>query len=202
MNTMQAILLECDGVEVIAPEWGQTRQKFMRVGDIVPRGDIFVEIIGTATKGTIGRVVSVEVRDYQGAIYSHQGTLTYEVEGRPKPGKIGSHHANVLKGPQQTKYVRVVKSHPKVKVKNPINKFKQELQVGDLIAGVSYGKSIKIGKVSRWTNSTIWAVTGDDISDKSKEFKLDNIQETFKLPNAEAVNQELTMSVLRGGRNG
>jgi len=102
---------------------------------------------------------------------------------------------------QQTKYVRDVNTHEKVVVKNPVNKFKQEMQKGDWVIGVKPGKYLGIGRITRWTNHNVWAVTGDDLTDKSKEFKFDSITETFTMPD-DAHVKLLTMAVLKGWRGG
>ena len=59
------------------------------------------------------------------------------------------------------------------------------------------GKRLGIGRISRWTNHNVWAIRGDNMSDKSKEFKFDSIEETFTMPDDEHVPL-LTMAVLKG----
>lgn len=216
MSAIDDILKSCSGVKHETKEhkqWnGRTTysDEFYKVGDIkLPDGDIFIEITATATKGTIGRVVDIEVETY-GERYSHNtntpsnkivsydNTIIYECEGRKQTGRIKDSYCKVLLGHHQTKYVRNVNTHEKVKVKNPINKYRQEMQRGDWVIGVRPGKRLGIGRITRWTNHNVWAVgAGDDLNDKRAEFKFDSIQETFTMPNDEHVEM-LTWAVLKG----
>jgi hypothetical protein len=184
---------------------------FFKTGEIKINGDFYIEITATATKGTIAKVVGIEVETYHdryssmndhyignNEIVTYDATLIYEVEGRKQLGRIKDGYTKLLVGPQETKYVRNVKQHEKVEVKNPVNKFKQEMQRGDWVVGVKqHGKGLGIGRITRWTNHNVWAVTGDDLDDKSKEFMFAGIKETFTMPDDKHV-QLLTMAVLKG----
>jgi len=219
LSTLQTILSNCDGIKVEAivnnnAYSAQTHDyKFHKVGDIKVHDNIFIEITGTSTKGTIGKLIDIEcdtyseryadLDNYKGnnTIVSYGARLLYEVEGRKQIGRINDNHAKVLTGVHETKYVRDVKTHKKVVVKNPVNKFKQEMQVGDWVIGVKPGKRLGIGRITRWTNHNVWAVSGDDITDKSKEFKFDTITETFTMPDDKHVPL-ITMAVLKGYKGG
>ena len=214
--TIESILGKCSGVEVRTTEtkdWLHrvtSNSKYYKVGDIeLPPESIYIEIKATAAKGTIARIASVEfetygerypeIESYAGStrIVTYGNTIIYEVDGRKQQGRVNEQYVTILSGQHETKYVRDVKKHKKVVIKNPVNKYKQELQRGDWVIGVKRGNSLGIGRISRWTNSNLWAVTGDDLDDKSKEFRFASISETFTMPNDEHVKL-LTMAVLSG----
>lgn len=215
MNTLETILSSCSGVSVrtkTTDTWrgADTTKEFYKTGEIkLPPGDIFIEITATATKGTIARVVGLNVETYgeayssylgkskENQILSYEGGLIFEVDGRKQKGRIKSSYTKVLLGQHQTKYVRDVKTHEKVEVKNPVNKYMQEMKKGDWVIGTMTGKRLGIGRITRWTNHNVWAVRGDDLTDKTKEFKFDSIKETFTMPDDKHV-QLLTMAVLKG----
>ena len=215
MNTLETILSACTGVSVrkkTTDTWQgtTTNLEFYKTGEIkLPPVDIFIEITATATKGTIARVVDLNVETYGEAYSSYAGkpnenrllsydaTLIFEVDGRKQQGRIKSTRAKILVGQPQTKYVRDVKTHEKVEIKNPVNKYLQEMKKGDWVIGTMAGKCLGIGRITRWTNHNVWAVRGDDLTDKNKEFKFDSIRETFTMPDDKHV-QLLTLAVLKG----
>lgn len=216
-QALEDILKRCGGVRVeTKPSTNRYtaakyEYKFYKTGDIeMPPEGIYIEILKTATKGTIARIVDVdELETYSERYPNHDkykdsnqivpwcGKFTYEVDGRKQTGRIQPHHVKVLAGVHTTKYVRNVKKHKKVVVKNPVNKFKQEMQRGDWVIGVARGQRLGIGRITRWTNSNVWAVTGNDLDDKSKEFIFASMAETFTMPDDKHV-QLLTMAVLKG----
>lgn len=214
LSIIETILLQCTGIDVEKTENTNAYAhydydyKFYKVGDIVlPNDDIFIEIIATATKGTIAKVAGIKVDTYSerypdldsyandNRIVTYGCKLLYEVEGRKQQGRIGQQYAKILPGQQQTKYVRDVKKHEKEVVKNPVNKYKQEMKVGDWVIGVRPGKRLGIGRITRWTNHNVWAVAGEDLT--GREFKFNSIYETFTMPDDEHVKL-LTMAVLKG----
>jgi len=209
--SLTTILRSCSGVKVETKEstdWTgrkNTNHTFFKVGDIVIPDDTFIEIIATATNGTIARLVDMEIETYEEETKYHKAnqiitygvTFIYEVDGRKQKGRIRSKYTKVLVGHHQTEYVRNIESHDKVEVTNPVNKYKQELQKGDWVIGVMPGKILGIGRITRWTNHNVWAIRGDDLNNKSKEFKFDSISETFTMPNDEHV-QLLTFAALKG----
>ena len=217
ISTIDQILLKCSGLKPVATQheastWSvaYTSYEFIKVGDIeLPEDPIYIEITSTATKGTIARVVDLELETYEerypdtnskspNKVVSYCTTLIYEVDGRKQKGRIDNGYTKLLVGPQETKYVRNVKKHKKVVVKNPVNKFKQELQRGDWVIGVRKGsRTLGVGRITRWTNHSVWGVTGDDLDDKKKEFQFHDIAETITIPPDEA-SQLLTMAVLKG----
>jgi len=211
---IEDILKRCAGVSVDQKEntgynaRSKFLYKFYKVGDIeLPADGVFIEIVATATKGTIAKVVSIDVETYgerypdidsyagSKEIVTYGITLIYEVEGRKQQGRIKEQYAKVLTGEHETKYVRDVKKHKKVVVKNPVNKYKQEMQKGDWVIGVKPGKRLGIGRITRWTNHNVWAVAGEDLN--GREFRFDSIIETFTMPDDEHVKL-LTMAVLKG----
>jgi hypothetical protein len=168
-----------------------------------PDREFFIEIRSTATKGTIGRLVGIDpmifdTKDYK-KISTYSGSYVYEVDGRPSKGRIQIQNATILVNHTgKTKYIRAVKPPAeKPKIPAPVNKFKQELKVGDWIIGVQPGKVLGIGRVTRWTAHTIWATRCEDLKDKTSEIKFDTIKETFLLPNEDHL-QLLTMATLKG----
>lgn len=207
------LLKRCEGVRTECKKnqglYGRHNEsyKFFKEGDtIVPPKDFFVEVVATATKGTIGKVIDVETECVRFGpagsatqISMYGIRLLLEVDGREKPVRIKVGYTKWLEGyTGVTKYVRNVKQHEKVEVKNPVNKYKQELQRGDWVIGVmKRGKGLGIGRITRWTNHNVWGVRGDDLDDKDKEFQFDSIRETFLMPNEDFVS-ELTMAVLKG----
>jgi len=209
--SLSTILKSCGGVKIETKEskdWtGKTvySDRFIKVGDIVVPADTFIEITATATKGTIARVIGIEVDTYKektkynnaNQIVTYGATLIYKVDGRKQKGRIQCQYTKALVGKHQTEYLRNVEAHKKVEVKNPVNKYKQELQKGDWVIGVMPGKILGIGRITRWTNHNVWAIRGDDLKDKSKEFKFDSITQTFTMPNDEHV-QLLTFAALKG----
>jgi len=215
LNTIQTILSKCEGVETKRVESKNFRSEtiynyvFLKVGEVVFPTDIYIEIIGTATKGTIARVVSFEIETYDerfthshknapNKIVDYNNTIIWEVDGRKQKGRINSSHVKLLNGEQVTKYVRDVQTHDKVEIKNPVNKYKQELKKGDWVIGVKPGKGLGIGRITRWTNHTVWAVKpGNELTDKSAEFKFDSIDQTFTIP-PDDIEQSLTMAILKG----
>jgi len=216
MSPIETILLRCAGVKAKTTESTDFRgqpqysTELYKTGDIeLPSSGIFIEITATATKGTIARVVAVntetygerypDIESYAGSkeIVTYGITLIYEVEGRKQQGRIKDQYVKVLSGQHETKYVRNVKKHKKVVIKNPVNKYKQEMQRGDWVIGAKKGNVLGIGRITRWTNNNVWAVTGNDLDDKRKEFIFASIKETFTRPDDKHV-QSLTMAVLKG----
>lgn len=216
MDQFGIILESCSGVKSVtttSDDWrGRpiTTTEYYKVGEVkLPAGNIFIEITATATKGTIARVVDFELETYgerydhyagkpdQNKIITYDTTVIFEVDGRKQKGRIKSSYIKTLLGQHQTKYVRDVKTHEKEEVKNPVNKYKQEMKLGDWVIGTLPGKRLGIGRITRWTNHNVWAVRGDDINDKSKEFKFDSISETFTMPDDKHVPL-LTLAVLKG----
>jgi len=209
--SLSTILKSCSGVEARTRETTDWQGKkgfvdtLIKVGDIVVPEDTFIEITSTATKGTIARVVDIEVDTYDdetkyhkaNQIITYGGTFIYKVDGRKQKGRINASYTKALVGQHQTEYIRNTETHEKVEVTNPVNKYMQELQKGDWVIGVMPGKRLGIGRITRWTNHNVWAITGDDLTDKSKEFKFDSITETFTMPNDEHV-QLLTFAALKG----
>ncbi len=134
---IEYILKQCDGVKVVRVEHEQSycantfTDTFIKTGDIVlPANDIVVEILMTATKGTIGRVVGLEKLETYAERYpdsnnsdpnkiaTYDATLIYEVDGRKQKGRIKDHYTKVRGDNPETKYVRDVKKHKKVIIKN------------------------------------------------------------------------------------
>jgi len=204
IKTFDELLTACEGVRTVTKQhtdWhgrGQTQYSHYLVGDLVVPDDIYIQVHATATKGTIGKLATIEpgiFKQTDGAerITDYDTKFTFTVEGRPKPGRIGRFYAKILPNHDgTTKWVRNVKSHPKEEIKNPVNKYKQELQKGDWVVGVLRGKKLGIGQITRWTNSSVWGRLGD-----GPEFIFQSINETFTMPDDEHVKL-LTFAVLKG----
>lgn len=215
VSSIEAILQKCGGVRVETKQaevsmWDshpRITYTFFKTGDIeLPDAGIFIKIIASATKGTIAKVVDLEVEtwaerypdspnDNPNKIIMWDTTLIYEVEGRKQKGRIKESHTKVLEGEHETKYVRDVQTHEKVVIENPVNKYKQEMKKGDWVIGTRPGKRLGIGRITRWTNHNVWAVAGEDLN--GREFRFDSIKETFTMPDDEHVKL-LTMAVLKG----
>ena len=203
MLKYEALLNLCTGINVVEKEriaWGgqpEIYNEYYIDGKIGVPDNTYIKIIGTATNGTIGRLVDIEPKLYDKKISTWVGTYILEIDGRKQPSRIKSGFCELLKGyTGPTKYVRNIKKHNKVK-KLPINKYKQELYVGAWVFG-AVGKSLRIGRVTRWTNHTAWGTMSDDLKDKSKEFKFEGVQQTFLLEDPEQVKQQLTFATLKG----
>lgn len=216
MYILDCIERSVDEIEIVygkAPEhYGISRftsqqpKYFICESDNLTINDLYIEVTSTSTSGTIGRVIDMEFsksarKDKDGnsidAINVYGTTLIYEVDGRSKPSRIGLLYVKILENHDgKTKWVRNVKSR-KTEIKNPINKFKQELKENDWIIGVGRGyksqKPLMIGRVSRWTNKNVWAKTID-----GQEFQLNSIKETFLLPANDEHVEILTMAVVKG----
>jgi len=164
----------------------------------LPEQDIYIEIVGTATKGTIGKLVAIHPYSTYTDGHFNIDKFEIEIDGRAKTSNIAQHQSRILDGAAETVWVRKVKKHAKVIIKNPVNKYKQELQKGDWIIGVGKHKILKIGRVSRWTKCNVWAVPpGSEPGDTKDEFLLDSISQTFLMPNDDHVGA-LTMAILKG----
>ena len=208
-SDFENLLMQCDGVRHTSSQrtdWrgqSETVYKFYKTGDIIVPDEVYIEIIGTATNGTVGKVIGFDIdksRKVGDQISRWDFTYLYEAEheGKAKKGRINVANAKILTGKHPTKYVRNVNKHKKVEVKNPVNKYKQELQRGDFVIGVLPSKRLGIGRITRWTNHNVWAVNGDDLDDKSAEFKFDSISQTYTFPNSEEVEELLTFAMLAG----
>jgi hypothetical protein len=208
MAGYEELLKSCQGVETKEEQLkdyrgrAYTRYHFTKVGEVTVPDGVFIEVRATATAGTIGLLYGLEVSlGTDGKrISAYGGTYLYEAEddqGKIKKGRIGTQHADVLVGQHKTKYQRNVQTHEPVEKKAPINKFKQELKKGDWVFGVGQYKTLKVGRVTRWTNHNVWAIYGDDLKDKTREFKFESIEETFLIPD-DGFLSELTLATLKG----
>ena len=206
------LLEKCKNVRVktiqVTSPYHSSYKKFYGDDEIDVPDNIYIEVIKTATKGTIGKLIKIIPERYKvdNAINSYYGTFIIKVEGRARPCKINSAYAKILEnytGP--TKYVRAVKQHDKKKeIKSPVNKFGQELHKGDWVIGVGKNKKLRIGRITRYTNSNIWATFVNDYEEvtknthnKHKEFMFRTIADTFLIPGDE-VKEAITMSLLKG----
>jgi|GEM_PF-5902086 len=219
-SRFKQLLLDCNGIDkttIQEKNWkGQPEDKtylYLTGEEFIVPPDQFIRIKSTATKGTVAKIVDMEldVQDerwakVEGQISEYSATLIYESidnKGKKKKGRIQKSYVDFMDplDPEygNLKYVRNVKSHAdkKKEVKNPVNKYQQELQRGDWVVGVLPRKRLGIGRITRWTNHNVWAVPGDNLDDKSREFKFDTIQETFTMPNSDHTAL-LTMAVLKG----
>jgi uncharacterized membrane protein len=173
--------------------------------------NIYIEVLATAVKGTIGRVVDIDFKitvktDNHGkkimVLNEYGSKFIYEVDGRKKTSTIPFHHSKILTNHNgTTKWVRNVKKKPKVR--NPINKFKQELQQGDWVIGVGSGaaadKPLQIGRVTRWTDINVWASMNYDApKNEREEFRFSSIKQTFLLPSNDYHIDALMIAIVKG----
>ena len=214
--SLATILKSCDGVRYTSEEkssnFGRTwtEEKFYKTGDVKVPEDVFIEITQTATKGTVARIVDIEIETYgerypnsthhpdPTELIGYDATFIYEVDEPKKKGRINSSYAKFLAGKHTTKYVRNVNKHDKKEVKNPVNKFKQEMNKGDIIVGVSHGKHGRLvfGRITRWTETSVWVTMDDETVKKPKETRM-NIAETFIMPSDDHVAM-LTWAIMKG----
>jgi len=209
LTNKQQLLADCDGIEVVSgsPGYGGYRQTLFVVKPdvtIIPPSEIYIEVISSSTKGTIGKLIDITFNT-QNRLNEKNETVTVvdqfsikyiiEIEGRKKPSSISSYFSEILINyTGKTKWVRNIVDHTKEVIKNPVNKFKQQLQKDDWIVGVGMGgDSLKIGKVTRWTKNTVWAKTID-----GEEFRLSSIAQTFLMPSSNEHLTELTMAIVKG----
>lgn len=191
-------------------DWGgdEILTELFVLGDITPPKNVFVEVIATSTKGTIGEVVgfpdlSTVVENEQ--LYGYSGKLEIRIAGRDKTSNIDSNHCRFLTdytGP--TKWVRNVKKHKKEIFPPHVNKFSQTIEKGDWIIGSGHGKKLVYGKVVKWSKSSIW-VTTDTISKKPKTKIITYPNQSMVLPYMEdpdKMNEQHLMLLTLKGWNG
>lgn len=205
----EQLIAECEGIkltikELPATHWrpaGTYNTHIWQEGDIKVPDNVYIKIVSSATKGTIGKLVDIEpsTKYYSdGEISRSNGTYILEVEGRNQLVRISNYYSNILENyTGETKYVRNVTKHNKPKLKNPITKYKQELNIGDWVFG-AVGRSIRVGRVTRYTAKTVWGTMSDDLNDRQKEFKFEGTGEIFKIDNVDAIKEQLTFATLKG----
>jgi len=147
--------------------------------------------------GGIGRVTSISKRYID---------ITFD----DKKGKVVQLHYYELEPVDDTvsatRWVyNVVKSDAKPKPEVRVNKYGQELEEGTLIVGTGYGSnkgSILFGRVSRWTETSIFIKTidlgkGKQISNQSKgDTRLFDFRETYVLPDSEDLTESFVLTKL------
>lgn len=169
---------------------------------IVPIDNLYIEVSATQTKGTIGKLKHIEIRDFYSikseinplykAFNIYDLRLMLEADGRNDLIPVRYTHAKLLSGYNgPTKYVRVVKEKAKPKVATLTNKFKQELAVGAWAVGPDNHKRIRVGQITRWTEHNAWA------SFDGVEFRFDSFRETLILPEDDLL-KTLTFAKLSG----
>ena len=185
-------LSKCKGIE-------KTQQNsYELTGDLVIPTNFHIEIYMTSTAGTIGHVVGFEPSVYyQSIISASSSTIIFQVQGKKGTNRIAASYCKFLEDyTGSTKWVRTVNTIPKVIVKPPINKYKQEMKKGDWAIGAAPGKSLKIGRITRWTNNNIWGTMSDNLDDKHRDFKFESIHEIFILDHDPSAL--LTFATLKG----
>jgi len=156
---------------------------YFKIGEVIPPKGVFVEVVATATAGTIGEIVGYPdlASTMIGArVYDYSAKFEIKIDGRAKTGLINSYHCRLLDnytGP--TKWVRNVKKHEKVEIPDHVNKYGQTIKKGDWVVGIGVRKTIKFGQVTNWTKSSI-NVTCD--KNKKKTSRISDPRECFVLP--------------------
>ena len=192
----------CDGIknEKIASTYHSYNQLTKTKDNItIPTDkDYYIKIHMTATKGTIGRIIGLDADVYHNdRISDYSSSYIFEVDSRKKPGRIRCNCCYILDDEHDgsTKWVRNVNKHSKKEIKAPITKYKQELQVGDIVIGLQYGSNLCVGKVTRWSNHNVWV----NKYGLNQEVKLYSNSEIFSLgQDADNVEEAMSFAILSG----
>ena len=189
-------LSKCKGIR------HKMNNSYTLTGEVVIPTNFHIEIFMTSTMGTVGQVVGFEpCAYYEDLISPSASTIIFQVHGKKGTNRIAASYCNFLEDyTGLTKYIRNVNTNPKVIIKAPINKYKQEMKKGDWVIGASPSKQLKIGRITRWTNNNIWATRSDNLDDKHSDFRLDSIHEVFILDHDPSAL--LTFAALKGWNGG
>lgn len=205
-NAIKQLFEQCGGIDVIGElrrntHTGDTRTQysFVKTGDITVPDDVYIEIDSTATAGTIGKLVAIDVGDlYENMIRMYDITFVIQVEDKSETNRIAYHHSSILKDHDgSTKYVRNIKKHEKEDIPEHVNKYKQKIKPGMWIVGLGRGKRLQFGEVTRYSKSSIWVNPTPSIK-KSKEQCITYPRETLILTPDADHEQMVTMMVLSG----
>ena len=211
ISEIVTLLKRCDGVKVtektVQSNFGNgnyVRRDFFKTGPIVVPDDVYILIDATATKGTIGKLVGLEIKTYgpdDKLVSSSSGTYIIQVENRAGTNRIPVYHSTILKDHDgSTKFVRNIKEHEKVELPLHVNKFKQTIHVGDWLVGLGAGKIVHFGQVTRYGKSSVWIRNTPSI-EKSKEDCITRPLESFVLPEGVEYEQLVTIMILSGWTN-
>jgi len=203
------VLKRCGGIDVVViehPSMTRNGQKFYydefhHVGDIVVPDNVFIEIEGGISKGTIGRLVDIDFgKPYRvdNVVSTSDITWIIQVDGRDKTNRCSHWQSSVLQHHDgTTKYVRNIKKHKKIDIPPHVNKFNQTLMEGVWAAGLGPCKTLYFGEVERWSKSSVWVNPTPSIP-KSKANCITLPKETLVLPSGADYEQMVTMMGLSG----
>lgn len=202
------ILMRCDGIRIqkITTQSSSgvdySRYEYFKTGDIVVPDNVYIEITMTSTKGTIGKLIALDVGTSRAEkeISSYWVTYIIQVKSRKGTNRIHQSHAKVLKNHDgSTKWVRTVKKKTTEVIPLQVNKYKQTINKGDWLAGIGPGKVLYFGQVTRWSHSSVWVNPTPSIP-KSKEHCINRPLETIVLPIGIDYEQIVTIMALSGWR--
>ena len=163
MSSFGNLIRNCENVREEKTVFENNGRTYERVdhyldGDkIILPENVFIEATRTSIKGTVGRLVDVEVDTWDdGRLSTWSGVYIIEVDGRPKPSRIHSYHAAIIDNPTGfTKWVYGVQKKEKDNIPAHVNKYGQTISNGDWVIGLGNKKKIYFGKVIRYTKTTI-----------------------------------------------
>ncbi len=209
MNKEEALLKSCHGVRVEHTTRSHSRGTYVDTafyldGNFSVPNNVFIEILMSATKGTIGRLVDIDLGDnsyrLNNQIYTHDITYILQVDGHNGTNRIARYHGKILETHDgTTKYVRNIKKHINDEIPPHINKYNQHLIKDVWVAGIGVRKTLFFGQVTRWSKSSVWVNPTPSIP-KSKENCITIPFETLVMPSGIDYEQTVTMMVLSGWR--
>jgi hypothetical protein len=176
---------------------------FRTEDELIVPDNIYIEITGTATAGTIGKLVDIDFAYDAGLARPIGGwdtTFIIQCDDREATNRIHYGHARILDnhtGP--AKYVRSVNKRTKEEVPAHVNKWGQTLEKGNWCVGLGTSKKVHFGQIVRWSKTSIW-VTPVPEEKNPKTFCISHPSQTLRLPDGVDYTQEVTMMVLTGWR--
>ena len=200
------LLAKCKGVEFTI----ETKQLGMGgsydnityhlIDDIIVPDNVYIKILKTPTKGTIGKLIGIECykNSFNDEITPSSMTYIIQVDGRRGTNRISQWNAVILENHDgSTKFIRNIKKRKLEVIPPHINKYKQSLNRGEWVAGIGPKNILYFGKVTRWSASSVWVNPTPSIP-KSKENCISRPMETIVLPTGIDYQQMITMMVLSG----
>ena len=212
-SKLEALLHLCSGItitnEATSGSWRSYKRTVCRLNKdqfSVPE-NVLIRITGTATKGTIGRLVDMEFEeyrwgDYDDEIYSSSNAIRFiiQVDGRDGTNRIIGDHAEILFSHEHnglTRYERNVKKKQKIEIPEHVNKYNQKVRMGDWVVGLGFKKTIYFGQVVGWTKASILVNHTPSVKG-SKHEAIRIPKETLVLPGGIDYESAVTMMALGG----
>jgi len=201
---LETLLDLCEGVKSVQ-EPGMSWIHQYQTGVVIVPDDIYIEINSTATNGTIGKLVDIDLDtsdDADRRIYSWATTFIIQVDGKETTNRIRYGHSNIMVGyTGPTVYKRTVKKSTNEEIPPHVNKFKQTINKGDWICGIGPSKTFYFGQVLRWTKSSVFVTPVPD-NKKVKHHCISLPRESLVLPgHPKDYEQMVTMLILGGAVN-